>query len=77
MVIDRAYANRKPDRRDLNMTALWAGIDAGKRAHHCVLIELLAAHAQQLLHIAGRIVHHAATTLAPDPVAIRVRLTAI
>jgi transposase len=98
------------------MTALWAGIDAGKRAHHCVvidqagtvllskrvendeealleliatileiaaggevcwatdlnaggaalLIELLAAHAQRLLYIPGRIVHHAAATYRGD-----------
>ncbi|ALV43614.1 transposase [Pseudarthrobacter sulfonivorans] len=98
------------------MTGLWAGIDAGKRAHHCVvidqtgtvllskrvendekalleliattaeiaageevcwatdlnaggaalLIELLAAHAQRLLYIPGRIVHHAAATYRGD-----------
>jgi transposase len=98
------------------MPAVWAGIDAGKRAHHCVvidqsgtvllskrvendesvlldliaevvkiavggevcwatdlnaggaalLIELLAAHAQQLLYIPGRIVHHAAATYRGD-----------
>ncbi len=103
------------------MGALWAGIDAGKRAaHHCVamdsdgtvvlsrrvdndesrlldlisevlaladgdplvwatdlnaggaslLIGLLEAHAQQLLYIPGRVVHHAAATycLAPGSV---------
>lgn len=98
------------------MGALWAGIDAGKRAHHCVvmdsdgtvvlsrrvdndesrlldligevitltdgdplvwatdlnaggaslLIGLLEAHAQQLLYIPGRIVHHAAATYRGD-----------
>lgn len=98
------------------MPALWAGIDSGKRAHHCVvidqtgavlfskrvendenalldliatvaeisagrevcgatdlnaggaalLIELLSAHAQQLLYIPGRIVHHAAATYRGD-----------
>jgi hypothetical protein len=98
------------------MPALWAGIDSGKRAHHCVLIyqtgtvlltkrvenyetallkliattmevagagevcwatdlnaggaalliELLAAHQQQLLYIPGRIVHHAAATYRAD-----------
>jgi len=98
------------------MPAFWAGIDSGKRAHHCVvidqagtvlfskrvendetallelvatvaeiaagdevcwatdlnaggaalLIELLAAHAQQLLYIPGRIVHHAAATYRGD-----------
>ena len=98
------------------MPALWAGIDSGKREHHCVvidqtgavllskrvendesalldliatvaeiaaggevcwatdlnaggaalLIELLAAHAQQLLYIPGRIVHHAAATYRGD-----------
>jgi transposase len=98
------------------MPALWAGIDSGKRAHHCVvmdqagtvllskrvendenalleliatiaeiaaggevcwatdlnaggaalLIELLTAHAQQLLYIPGRIVHHAAATYRGD-----------
>ena len=31
-----------------------------------LLIELLAAHAQQLLHIPGRIVHHAAATYRGD-----------
>ena len=99
-----------------DMTALWAGIDAGKRTHPCVLIdqagdvllservendekalleliattaeiaaggeicwatdlnaggaalliELLAAHAQQLLLYPGRIVHHAAATYRGD-----------
>jgi transposase len=98
------------------MPAFWVGIDSGKRAHHCVvidqagtvllskrvendenelleliatiaeiagggevcwatdlnaggaalLIELLAAHAQQLLYIPGRIVHHAAATYRGD-----------
>jgi transposase len=98
------------------MSAYWAGIDSGKREHHCVvidqtgavllskrvendesalldliatvaeiaaggevcwatdlnaggaalLIELLAAHAQQLLSIPGRIVHHAAATYRGD-----------
>jgi transposase len=98
------------------MPAVWAGIDSGKRTHHCVvidqggtvllsskvendeaallgliarvaqiaaggevcwatdlnaggaalLIELLAAHAQQLLYIPGRIVHHAAATYRGD-----------
>ncbi|ADX71397.1 transposase (plasmid) [Pseudarthrobacter phenanthrenivorans Sphe3] len=98
------------------MPAFWVGIDSGKRAHHCVvidqtgtvllskrvendenavleliatiaeiaaggevcwatdlnsggaalLIELLAAHAQQLLYIPGRIVHHAAETYRGD-----------
>ena len=98
------------------MPACWAGIDSGKRAHHCVvidqagtvllskrvendenalleliatiaeiaaggevcwatdlnaggaalLIELLAAHRQQLLYIPGRIVHHAAATYRGD-----------
>jgi transposase len=98
------------------MPALWAGIDSGKRAHHCVvmdqsgtmllskrvendetallgllatvldladggevvwatdlnsggaalLIALLAGHAQQLLYIPGRIVHHAAATYRGD-----------
>lgn len=98
------------------MPAFWIGIDSGKRAHHCVmidqtgtvllskriendeivlldlittvaeiaaggevcwatdlnaggaalLIELLAAHAQQLLYIPGRIVHHAAATHRGD-----------
>jgi transposase len=98
------------------MPAFWAGIDSGKRAHHCVLIdqagtvllskrvendedtllelittigeitegrqvcwatdlnaggaalliELLAAHGQQLLYIPGRIVHHAAATYRGD-----------
>ena len=98
------------------MTAFWAGIDAGKSAHHCVLIdqsgtvllskrvendeivlldliatiaeiaagsevcwatdlnaggaglliELLAAHAQPLIYIPGRIVHHAAATYRGD-----------
>jgi transposase len=98
------------------MPAIWVGIDSGKRAHHCVvidqsgavllskrvendetmlleliatvadiaaggeacwatdlnaggaalLIELLAAHAQQLLYIPGRIVHHAAATYRRD-----------
>ena len=93
------------------MPTLWAGIDAGKRAHHCVVIDcdgtvqlsrkvgndetallelfaavieladdddvcwatdltdggaalliaLLTAHAQRLLYIPGRIVHHART----------------
>jgi len=95
---------------------IWAGIDSGKRAHHCVVIDqagtvllsqrvdndeaalldligavtdlgaadevcwatdlnsggaalliaLLAAHAQQLLYIPGRIVHHAAATYRGD-----------
>lgn len=98
------------------MATLWAGIDAGKRTHHCVVIDgegavlmsrkvgndetalldliaavieladedevcwatdltdggaalliaLLAAHAQQLLYISGRIVHHAAATYRGD-----------
>lgn len=98
------------------MLALWVGVDSGKRAHHCVvidqtgtvllsrriendetvlldliatiaeiaaggevcwatdlnaggaalLIELLAAHGQQLLYIPGRIVHHAAATYRGD-----------
>jgi transposase len=98
------------------MPAVWAGIDSGKRTHHCVvidqagtvllstrvendeaalleliatvaeiagggevcwatdlnaggaalLIELLAAHGQQLLYIPGRIVHHAAATYRGD-----------
>ena len=98
------------------MPAFWVGIDSGKKAHHCVvidqagtvllskrvendenallelmatiaeigggsevcwatdlnaggaalLIELLAAHAQQLLYIPGRIVHHAAATYRGD-----------
>jgi transposase len=98
------------------MPALWAGIDSGKRAHHCVVIDqagtvllskrvendeaallgllaavldladggevvwatdlnsggaalliaLLAGHAQQLLYIPGRIVHHAAATYRGD-----------
>lgn len=98
------------------MPTVWAGIDAGKRTHHCVvidqtgrvllskrvendetalldliaavaeiaagdevcwatdlnaggaalLIELLTAHAQQLLYIPGRIVHHAAATYRGD-----------
>ena len=98
------------------MPAFWIGIDSGKRAHHCViidragtvllskrvendenallelmatvaeiaaggevcwatdlnaggaalLIELLAAHAQKLLYIPGRIVHHAAATYRGD-----------
>lgn len=98
------------------MPAFWVGIDSGKRAHHCVvidqtgtvllskrvendenalleliatiaeiaaggevcwatdlnaggaalLIELLAAHSQQLLYIPGRIVHHAAATYRGD-----------
>ncbi|MET3932137.1 IS110 family transposase [Arthrobacter sp. OAP107] len=98
------------------MPAIWVGIDSGKRAHHCVvidqtgtvllskrvendetvlleliatiadiaaggevcwatdlnaggaalLIELLAAHAQKLLYIPGRIVHHAAATYRGD-----------
>lgn len=98
------------------MPAFWVGIDSGKSAHHCVvidqtgavllskrvendenalleliatvteisdghevcwatdlnaggaalLIELLAAHAQQLLYIPGRIVHHAAATYRGD-----------
>lgn len=98
------------------MPAVWVGIDSGKRAHHCVvidqagkvllskrvendesvlldliaevteiaaglevcwatdlnaggaalLIELLAAHGQQLLYIPGRIVHHAAATYRGD-----------
>ncbi|MFJ4172414.1 IS110 family transposase [Paenarthrobacter sp. NPDC089714] len=98
------------------MPVFWVGIDSGKRAHHCVvidqtgtvllskrvendenallelmaavaeiaadgevcwatdlnsggaalLIELLAAHAQQLLYIPGRIVHHAAATYRGD-----------
>jgi transposase len=98
------------------MAAFWVGIDSGKRAHHCVvidqagtvllsrrvendedsllellatvaeiaaggeacwatdlnaggaalLIELLAAHAQTLLYIPGRIVHHAAATYRGD-----------
>jgi transposase len=98
------------------MPAFWVGIDSGKRAHHCVvidqtgavllskrvendenvlleliatvveisagrevcwatdlnaggaalLIELLAARAQQLLYIPGRIVHHAAATYRGD-----------
>jgi transposase len=98
------------------MPAVWAGIDSGKRTHHCVvidqagtvllsmrvendekslleliarvaeiaaggevcwatdlnaggaalLIELLAAHAQQLLYIPGRVVHHAAATYRGD-----------
>ncbi|GGI03270.1 IS110 family transposase [Arthrobacter liuii] len=98
------------------MPAFWVGIDSGKRAHHCVvidqtgtvllskrvendenellaliamvaeiaaggevcwatdlnaggaalLIELLAAHAQQMLYIPGRIVHHAAATYRGD-----------
>lgn len=98
------------------MPAFWVGIDSGKRAHHCVvidqtgavllskrvendenvlleliatvaeisagrevcwttdlnaggaalLIELLAAYAQQLLYIPGRIVHHAAATYRGD-----------
>ncbi len=98
------------------MPTFWVGIDSGKGAHHCVLIdrtgtvllskrvendetvlldliatiaeitvgaevcwatdlnaggaalliELLAAHAQQLLYIPGRIVHHAAATYRGD-----------
>ncbi|WP_306914726.1 MULTISPECIES: IS110 family transposase [unclassified Arthrobacter] len=98
------------------MPAVWAGIDSGKRTHHCVLIdqsgtvmlskrvendegvlleliaevaeiaaggevcwatdlnaggaalmiELLAAHAQRLLYIPGRVVHHAAATYRGD-----------
>ncbi|MBT2547653.1 IS110 family transposase [Arthrobacter sp. ISL-65] len=98
------------------MPAVWVGIDSGKRAHHCVvidqagmvllsmrvendegvlleliakvveiaaggdvcwatdlnaggaalLIELLGAHAQKLLYIPGRIVHHAAATYRGD-----------
>ena len=98
------------------MPAFWVGIDSGKSAHHCVVIdqtgavllskrvendenalleliatvteisdghevcwatdlnaggaalviELLAAHAQQLLYIPGRIVHHAAATYRGD-----------
>ena len=98
------------------MPNLWAGIDAGKRTHHCVVIDcdgtvllsrkvgndetalleliadvigladrddvcwatdltdggaalliaLLAAHAQGLLYIPGRIVHHAAATYRGD-----------
>ena len=98
------------------MPTVWAGIDAGKRTHHCVvidqtgrvllskrvendetalldliaavaeiaagdevcwatdlnaggaalLIELLTAHAQPLLYIPGRIVHHAAATYRGD-----------
>ncbi|RAX43629.1 IS110 family transposase [Arthrobacter sp. AQ5-06] len=98
------------------MPDVWAGIDSGKSAHHCVvidqsgtvllskrvendetallqliaetaesaaggeicwatdlnaggaalLIELLAAHAQHLLYIPGRIVHHAAATYRGD-----------
>ena len=98
------------------MATLWAGIDAGKRTHHCVVIDcdgtvllsrkvgndetelleviaevgkladgddvcwatdltdggaalliaLLAAHAQRLLYIPGRIVHHAAATYRGD-----------
>jgi transposase len=86
------------------MPALWAGIDSGKRAHHCVVIDqtgtvllskrvendenalleliatvaeiaaggaalliaLLAGHAQRLLYIPGRIVHHAAATYRGD-----------
>ena len=98
------------------MPAFWVGIDSGKSAHHCVvidqtgtvllskrvendetvlleliatiaeiaaggevcwatdlnaggaalLIELLAAHAQRLLYIPGRIVHHAAAIYRGD-----------
>ena len=98
------------------MPTLWAGIDAGKRTHHCVVIDfegtvvlsrkvgneetelleliaavveiaddgevcwatdlvdggaalliaLLAAHAQQLMYIPGRVVHHAAATYRGD-----------
>ncbi|MFC9353461.1 IS110 family transposase [Arthrobacter sp. NPDC057013] len=98
------------------MPAVWVGIDSGKRAHHCVvidqagtvllsmrvendegvlleliakvveiaaggdvcwatdlnaggaalLIELLGVHAQKLLYIPGRIVHHAAATYRGD-----------
>ena len=98
------------------MPAVWAGIDAGKRTHHCVVIDqdgtmllsrrvdngeqelleliaevldiaedndavwatdlnaggaalliaLLAAHAQRLFYIPGRIIHHAATTYRGD-----------
>jgi transposase len=94
------------------MATVWAGIDSGKKAHHCVVIDqtgqvllsrrvnnneaalleliagvlalakgdevvwatdlnsggaallitLLADHGQQLLYIAGRIIHHAAAT---------------
>jgi transposase len=116
----RSYRQGQPkvelSKGELNMPACWAGIDSGKRAHHCVLIdqtgavllskrvendetalleliatiaeiaagrevcwatdlnaggaalliELLAAHAQQLLYIPGRIVHHAAATYRGD-----------
>lgn len=98
------------------MPTLWAGIDVGKRTHHCVVIDhdggvrlsvkvdndetalldliavvielandgeicwatdltdggaalliaLLAAHGQPLLHIPGSIVHHAAATYRGD-----------
>jgi transposase len=98
------------------MPAVWVGIDSGKRAHHCVvidqagtvllsmrvendesvlleliakiaeiaaggavcwatdlnaggaalLIKLLGVHAQKLLYIPGRIVHHAAATYRGD-----------
>jgi hypothetical protein len=44
--------------------ACWAtDLNAGGAA---LLIELLAAHAQQLLYIPGRIVHHAAATYRGD-----------
>jgi transposase len=102
--------------RNTIVPTIWAGIDSGKRAHHCVVIDqagtvllsqrvdndeaalldligavtdlgaadevcwatdlnsggaalliaLLAAHAQQLLYIPGRIVHHAAATYRGD-----------
>lgn len=98
------------------MPTVWAGVDAGKRTHHCVVIDcegivllsrkvgndeaelleliaavaeiaddgevcwatdlvdggaalliaLLAVHAQQLLYIPGRVVHHAAATYRGD-----------
>jgi hypothetical protein len=98
------------------MPSLWVGIDAGKRKHHCVvldtegkvlvsesvkndesallklidtvltlsggpgvhwaidlnaggpalLIALLAAHAQELVYIPGRVIHHAAATYRGD-----------
>jgi transposase len=114
VVIDRDNSHQLIERN--RMPTLWAGIDAGKRTHHCVVIDcegavllstkvgndetallqliadvieladhddvcwatdltdggaalliaLLGAHAQRLLYIPGRIVHHAAATYRGD-----------
>lgn len=51
------------------MSQIWAGLDAGKTHHHCVVIDAegtkmlsrrVSNHGQELLYIPGRTVNHAA-----------------